>query len=217
MHPTLKGAVYVTALFIGSEIIYQIYRKYKRKSKHRKENESKSRLSKSSLQVLFFPDKDVACRDYFISGDGCFKSNCQFSHSKTSLSELCKHMMSSQRSLDVCVFVITCRDLADILLKLHRRGVKIRIITDKGMLHTDGSQIWTLQKEGIAVRTNNSSFFMHHKFAIKDQQVLINGSFNWTRQAITGNQENVLITDDLAVTSQFMAEFQKLWEHFDTS
>ena len=55
---------------------------------------------------------------------------------------------------------------------------------------------------------------MHHKFAIKDGRVLINGSFNWTRQAITGNQENLLITEDPAATEKFVQEFQRMWEEF---
>lgn len=55
---------------------------------------------------------------------------------------------------------------------------------------------------------------MHHKFVVVDGRVLINGSFNWTIQAVTGNQENVIVTDDIAVTSLFMAEFQRLWEEF---
>ena len=56
---------------------------------------------------------------------------------------------------------------------------------------------------------------MHHKFAIVDGNVLINGSFNWTRQAITGNQENLIITEDKNITQLFMREFQKLWEQYD--
>ena len=65
------------------------------------------------------------------------------------------------------------------------------------------------------MRTNDSTYLMHHKFAIVDGKVLINGSFNWTRQAITGNQENLIITDDKAITPLFVTEFQKLWEKYD--
>ncbi|KAK3772588.1 hypothetical protein RRG08_027325 [Elysia crispata] len=117
--------------------------------------------------------------------------------------------------MDVCVFVMTCKDLADVLARLFRRGVKIRIITDKEQLQASGSQIWALMKEGIPIRTNDSSYLMHHKFAIVDGNVLINGSFNWTRQAITGNQENLIITEDKNITQLFMREFQKLWEQYD--
>lgn len=65
------------------------------------------------------------------------------------------------------------------------------------------------------VRTDNSSYNMHHKFVVVDCQLLINGSFNWTRQAITGNQENVFVTNNSKITKSFLEEFEKLWEQFD--
>lgn len=37
---------------------------------------------------------------------------------------------------------------------------------------------------------------MHHKYAVIDSRLLINGSFNWTRQAVLYNQENTVITDN---------------------
>ena len=56
---------------------------------------------------------------------------------------------------------------------------------------------------------------MHHKFVLIDGQMLINGSFNWTQRAITGNQENVIITNHSKVISAFKDEFEKLWHQFD--
>ena len=68
---------------------------------------------------------------------------------------------------------------------------------------------------GIQVRYGWTSYLMHHKFAILDHWLLINGSFNWTRQAITGNNENVLITDNPGLVSPYKEEFEKLWDMFD--
>ena len=39
---------------------------------------------------------------------------------------------------------------------------------------------------------DNKSFHMHNKFAIIDKFVLLTGSFNWTEQAVYGNQENLI-------------------------
>jgi cardiolipin hydrolase len=39
---------------------------------------------------------------------------------------------------------------------------------------------------------NNFRLHMHHKFAIIDKIVLLTGSFNWTAQAVNGNQENLI-------------------------
>uniref|UniRef100_A0A0B7BNJ5 Mitochondrial cardiolipin hydrolase n=1 Tax=Arion vulgaris TaxID=1028688 RepID=A0A0B7BNJ5_9EUPU len=214
MKAGVKGSLYTFVFFVISEILYQLYRRRKYRS-IKNQKESESRLSCTSLQVLFFPDKDIACREHFLTFNGCLKMNCRFSHKKTSLSELYRHMMACKKTMDVCVFLITCKDLGDILSILFKRGVTLRIITDGEQVNSSGSQIWTLRKEGIPVRTNHTSYLMHHKFVIIDEKVLINGSFNWTVQAITGNQENVIVTDDSAVTPLFVTEFQRLWEEFN--
>ena len=39
-------------------------------------------------------------------------------------------LRSAQRTLDVCVFTITCDEIADALLQAHQRGVRVRIISD---------------------------------------------------------------------------------------
>ena len=165
MNPTFKGALYTASFFIGSEILYQLYKRF---FCTKNEIESESRLSKTSLQVLFFPDQTVACYDFFISGDGCFKNKCTFSHSKTSLSELYRHMLSSRHTLDICVFILTCKDLAEILLKLHKRGVKVRIITDNEMLHSDGSQIWNLQKAGRCILKSVGDLIGNHRIRLEE-------------------------------------------------
>ena len=56
---------------------------------------------------------------------------------------------------------------------------------------------------------------MHHKFALIDQSILITGSFNWTMQALMGNNENIIITSEPKVVNPFVEEFGNLWEKFD--
>lgn len=51
-----------------------------------------------------------------------------------------------------------------------------------------------LAKAGIEVRTDDDpKAHMHNKFIIIDDYVLINGSFNWTVNAVSANKENLTI------------------------
>lgn len=65
---------------------------------------------------------------------------------------------------------------------------------------------------GIKVRTRCSESLMHHKFAIVDNELLINGSFNWTEQATFGNWENVIITTvPVKMVKSYVDHFEVLW------
>ena len=52
---------------------------------------------------------------------------------------------------------------------------------------------------------------MHHKFVIVDEDRIAFGSFNWTSQAVTGNNESVVVTNDSWIVRPFVEEFHKLW------
>ena len=162
-------------------------------------------------QVLFFPDSRLICRDFF-SPEGCHLAKCRNAHYKTALAKLLDFLNDATKSLDICVFTISCHELANAALKLHKTGIPVRIITNEEHEALSGSQIERFQREGIIVRHDKTSFYMHHKFVLVDGTVLITGSFNWTRQAVMGNRENVLITNNAEIVGPYVDEFEKLWE-----
>lgn len=67
--------------------------------------------------------------------------------------------------------------------------------------NTQGSDIAQLRAAGIPVVTDRDQYHMHHKFAILDGRIVVNGSFNWTRQAVLYNQENLVICDNPTLVS----------------
>ncbi len=61
---------------------------------------------------------------------------------------------------------------------------------------------------------NHPRYHMHNKFAIIDDRILVTGSFNWSSQAVTGNQENLIVLDNASLCRQYKQQFDKLWEDF---
>ena len=55
---------------------------------------------------------------------------------------------------------------------------------------------------------------MHNKFCVIDLSVVITGSFNWTSQAVTGNQENILFFENKEIAKLYNEEFEMLWNSF---
>ncbi len=122
---------------------------------------------------------------------------------------------SARISIDVCVYCISNYKLVDILINAHQRGRIVRVITDCEQETISGGQVWRLRQSGIQVRTNNSSYLMHHKFCIVDNVHLINGSLNWTAQGIECNEENVVITTEEHLLKEFLVQFNKLWNRYN--
>eukprot|EP00048_Salpingoeca_helianthica_P025130 m.37925 g.37925 ORF g.37925 m.37925 type:complete len:288 (-) comp9896_c0_seq1:25-888(-) len=164
--------------------------------------------------ALFFPDPALPCR-FFLQGKPCGKKRaCNFSHTPTSLTRFLDILTSAQRTLDICVFTITCDEIADRVLEIHNRGVRVRVITDNDQINNPGSDINRFAEARIAVRTDRTSALMHHKFAIVDGAVLLSGSYNWSRQATIANNENIVVYREPALLAAFQQEFEKLWATF---
>ena len=66
------------------------------------------------------------------------------------------------------------------------------------------------------MRVDRTPYHMHHKFAIVDGGLLLNGSYNWTRGAATSNEENFIISDDKTLVAAFSAAFNKLWDDVES-
>lgn len=143
--------------------------------------------------ALFFPDKDDANLRIFLD-----------------------ELRSAKNSLEVCVFTLTLRDAVRVMQDLHRKGVRVRVISDdRCAAFRSGATKKELVDAGIGFRVDASPSNMHHKFAVVDGRTVINGSFNWTRQAENGNNENLIIYRNVPLLARaFQAEFESLWKEF---
>lgn len=138
-----------------------------------------------------------------------------FFPSKESQNRLAKILTKAKKTLEICVFAFTNDVLCQAIRNRHQAGVEVRIITDDECSKFFGADIWNLVIEGVqCTMDSNKRFHMHNKFAIIDDLVLATGSFNWTSQAVTGNQENLCVIDNEKFVKDYKEEFEKLWEKF---
>ncbi|XP_066496757.1 mitochondrial cardiolipin hydrolase [Tiliqua scincoides] len=169
-------------------------------------------------EVLFFPSR-VTCVEGLLAaaaGPGpTLQCACPLPHGESALGRLVGLLLTTRRSLELCLFAFSSPQLGRAVLLLHRRGVRVRVVTDADYMVLAGSQVGRLRKAGIQVRHDQDEGYMHHKFAIIDKKVVITGSLNWTTQAIQTNRENVLIMEDADCVKVFLAEFEKLWENYN--
>ncbi|SIN80127.1 PLD-like domain-containing protein [Singulisphaera sp. GP187] len=122
------------------------------------------------------------------------------------------HLLDGARQhVDICVFTITDDRLSEAIVAAHRRGVAVRVLTDNEKAEDEGSDIDRLHQAGVPLRTDRSLHHMHHKFALFDNRLLLNGSYNWTRGAALYNEENFAVTDERRLISAYIKAFEQLW------
>ncbi len=134
-----------------------------------------------------------------------------FSPGPDCLGQVVHCFQAARQTVDVCVFTITDDRIAGAMLEAHRRGVRVRIVTDNDKAGDLGSDIERLEAAGIPTKIDRTPYHMHHKFAIFDGTRLLNGSYNWTRGAADQNAENVIDTGDRDLVAAFQRQFDFLW------
>lgn len=125
-------------------------------------------------------------------------------------------LAQAKQMVEICVFTITDDRLTSAVLEAHGRGVRVRIITDNDKAADLGSDADRFLQAGIELRVDRTEYHMHHKFAVFDNAILLNGSYNWTRGAAANNEENFIVTTNRRLVAIFSNTFEDLWEQFQT-
>ncbi|MDZ4337340.1 MAG: phospholipase D-like domain-containing protein [Pseudomonas sp.] len=154
-----------------------------------------------TLDASSSPPRPALASAHFSPGDDCLRK----------IRELCRQVRTS---LDICVYTISDDRLSEEIIACHRRGIAVRVISDNEKQFDEGSDIQHLIAQGVPLRIDDSPYHMHHKFAVFDANLLLNGSFNWTRSATASNEENLLVTDHALLVASYRSEFDKLWARY---
>ena len=148
---------------------------------------------------------------------GSHRAQAYFSPGTDCLNAILGQLRSSRQSVDICVFTLSDDRISQEVLAAHRRGVKLRLITDNDKAFDRGSDIDSLRAAGVNVRIDVTPAHMHHKYALFDRRWLLNGSYNWTRSACEHNEENLILCNDPGLLSQFQAAFEALWAQLSSA
>ena len=142
------------------------------------------RLNHSLLSVYFCPE------------DGCEDA-------------LIKEINSAENSVYFMAFSFTSREISDAIIK--KKQLDIRGVIDSGQAAGQYSAFDKMADAGIHVIKDNKKYKLHHKVFIIDNETVITGSFNPTLNGDTRNDENMISIKDRAIASQFLEEFEGLW------
>jgi phosphatidylserine/phosphatidylglycerophosphate/cardiolipin synthase-like enzyme len=100
---------------------------------------------------------------------------------------------AARSEIRVMAYSFTFDPIVKALMDAHDRGVDVELVFDKSNEAELRSDMPRCVEKGMRVLVDAEHAIAHNKVMIIDQQVVVTGSFNFTRQAEDANAENLLI------------------------
>ena len=127
--------------------------------------------------------------------------------------EIIRQIDNAQEYIDIAIYSFTYQPVAEAIIRAKNRGVKIRILMDKGRAQRKHSVYQFLLDNDIETIQDRRSGYMHNKIAIIDGRILFTGSYNWSKSAEETNQENLLeFIDEEEIIKVYQERLGYLWE-----
>lgn len=118
----------------------------------------------------------------------------------------------AKKSLKIAVSWFTNYSLFKQVKEIAANGVNVQLITNNDLTNNGGYclNLNELIQAGVEVNLIEYPHLLHHKFCIIDDNIVVNGSYNWTRFSAKNYENITIIRNDFDVIDAFADEFDKL-------
>jgi phosphatidylserine/phosphatidylglycerophosphate/cardiolipin synthase-like enzyme len=122
-------------------------------------------------------------------------------------------LRGARESIRFLAYSFTSDDIGAMVIERAQAGISVAGVMDSSqILSNSGTEYDKFIRAGLAVRRDGNEGLMHHKVIIIDKQIVITGSYNFSRSAEVTNDENVVIVFDRDLASLYLQEFQKIYD-----
>jgi len=120
---------------------------------------------------------------------------------------------SAKSSMDIAINAINKDEIVTAIVQAVQRGVNVRVITDRNEAAgaAQSIQLSRLLSAHIPVKENAGPGLMNLKMAIIDESTVITGSYNYTVNASTINEEVLVIIRDEETAGKWKQYFETMW------
>jgi len=144
-------------------------------------------LGTTSLEVYFSPDDGIS--DHIIA-----------------------LIKNADESIYFMAYSFTSDPIGAAIVERSKAGIIVEGIMDDGQIRSNfGTEYDTFIQNGITVYKKENSGLMHNKVIIIDQKIVITGSYNFSRNAETTNDENVVVVYNAEISKKYLQEFEKIY------
>jgi phosphatidylserine/phosphatidylglycerophosphate/cardiolipin synthase-like enzyme len=190
----LEPVVVVGSILIGASLAYTVYLVPKI-------IKEKQQVEAPSTEIEH-TDKNLSDIYYMFSkSEGSIKRN------------IIKIIDKTRHTLDVAVYSLTEKEIVQHICNAKKRGVQVRVLTDKDMSSNKFQReaLKRLVHNGIQVKSNTHNGYMHLKLLISDENCLVTGSYNLSKNAETKNDEVMIFINNKEMGNEWTTIFNNMW------
>ncbi len=133
-----------------------------------------------------------------------------FAPENNTVSPLLSEIQAAEQSIYFMAFSFTHDILGDAMRRQFGAGVSVQGVFEARQV-TEHSEYDAMLAAGIPVVQNAKSGMMHHKVIVIDEETVITGSYNFSKNAETKNSENLLIIKGNSdIARAYLDEFKRM-------
>lgn len=133
-----------------------------------------------------------------------------FSPDNDILSSLVKEIESAKKSIHFMAFSFTEDTLGSAMRDRFESGIDIQGVFEKRQI-SQYSEYEQMKAAGMSVIQDRNKGTMHHKVIVIDEETVITGSYNFSKNAEERNSENLLIIKgNPDIAQAYLAEFDRI-------
>jgi phosphatidylserine/phosphatidylglycerophosphate/cardiolipin synthase-like enzyme len=120
---------------------------------------------------------------------------------------------AAKTEIFVQAYSFTSAPIAKALVDAYKRGVKVEVMLDKSQRKEKYTSATFLANAGIPTFIDDKHAIAHNKIIVIDGEIIITGSFNFTKAAEEKNAENLLIIRNKELAKIYIDNWYEHKEH----
>lgn len=137
------------------------------------------------------------------------KVKTYFSPGGNTMSAIVEELKKAQKSIKFMAFSMTSKDILQVMADKKTQGLKVEGVFDSCLI-PQYSIYWDLRKAKVMALRDGNQALMHHKTIIIDDETVVTGSFNFSKSADQGNNENCVIIKSPGLAQQYSKEYFRI-------
>jgi phosphatidylserine/phosphatidylglycerophosphate/cardiolipin synthase-like enzyme len=120
---------------------------------------------------------------------------------------------NAKSEIFIQAYSFTSAPIAKALVDAHKRRIRVEAILDKSQKKEKYTSATFLANAGIPTFIDDKHAIAHNKVMVIDKEIVITGSFNFTKAAEEKNAENLLILKSKELAKLYLDNWLKHKEH----